>query len=168
MSLTKHAQQAGVLALEASALLDKGQAEDVRETLACLSYADWAGWKIDHEKQISLFVLSTPAERKKSCKNISDYPLIVYAAFEEYWNAQALLRLLSRHRIDPGLSYRGVAYEAAQVVQGVVALPIPPWPFRSESPWPEFQETLEDFEDRELSEHIAFAKYVDTLPKTFL
>lgn len=149
MPLHKYAQQAGALAQEAIALLDAAQAERVRAWLAGGPYERWLAWKTEQANVIAGFVLSTPAERKRKYQKHPDYPLIVYAAYEEYWNAQALLRLLAEHRVEPGLGYRSVAYEAAQVVQGVGALPIPPWPFRSEAAWPGYQATPEDLETLE-------------------
>lgn len=163
MPLSKYAQQAGALAREAIALLDAEQAEAVRTVLTVLSCEDWAAWKTDHKGEVSGFVLSTPAERKRKYQKHPDYTLIVYATYEECWNAQELLRLLAEHRVEPGLGYRSVAYEAAQVVQGVLALAIPPWPFHSDQPWPEHQELLADVEDRQLREQAEFAMHVDEL-----
>lgn len=161
MPLSKHVQQAGVLAQEATALLDEGQVAGVRAVLAAGPYEQWLAWKTDQANVISGFVLSTPAERKKKYQKHPDYPLIVYAAYEEYWNAQALLSLLSQHRVEPRLGYRSVAYEAAQVVQGVLALSIPPWPFRSEPAWPDYQDTLEDVERTEYQRAREWALLMD-------
>lgn len=163
MPLSKHAQQAGALAQEATALLDAEQAERVREVLAAGPYEQWLTWKTEQANVISGFVLSTPAERMRQYQKRSDYSLIVYAAYEEYWSAQGLLRLLAEHRVEPDLGYRSVAYEAAQVVQGVLSLSIPPWPFRSKQPWPEYQETLEEVQDRELLEQARFSSLVDSM-----
>ena len=163
MPLSKYAQQAGVLAQEATALLDEEQAEAVRAVLAGEPYEQWFAWKTEQANMISGFVLATPAERKKKYQMHPDYPLIVYAAYEELWNAQALLHLLSEHRVEPGLGYRSVAYEAAQVVQGVLALPIPPWPFRSKSAWPELQETLEEAQDRELLQQVRLSMLAESM-----
>lgn len=163
MPLSKYAQQAGALAQEAIALLDEEQAERVRTLLAGGPHTQWQDWKAAHGNVVSGFVQSTPAVRKKQYLSHPDYPLIVYAAYEQYWHAQQLLRLLAEHRIEPGLSYRAVADEAAQVVQGVVALTMAPWPFHSEPPWPEHQETLEAVEDRQLRQQVEFAMLVDSM-----
>ena len=163
MPLSKYTQQVGALAREAIALLDEEQAEGVRAVLAAGPYEQWLAWKTAQANVISGFVLSTPAERKRKYQKHPDYSLIVYAAYEEYWNAQGLLRLLAEHRVEPGLGYRSVAYEAAQVVQGVLALSIPPWPFRSEQPWPDYQETLEEVQGRELLEQARFSSLVDSM-----
>lgn len=163
MPLHKYAQQAGALAKEAIALLDKAQAERVRAWLAGEPYEQWLAWKSEQANLISGFVLATPAERKKKYQKHPVYPLIAYAAYEECWSAQGLLRLLDQHRIEPGLGYRAVAAEAAQVVQGVLALSIAPWPFCSEPPWPEFQETLEQVQDREYLQQVKLAMLVDSM-----
>lgn len=163
MPLSKYAQQAGALAQEAIALLDEEQAERVRTLLAGGPYEQWLAWKAEQANVISGFLQSTPAERKRKYQEHPSYALVVYAAYEECWNAQGLLRLLAEHRLEPGLGYRAVAAEAAQVVQGVLALSIPPWPFCSEPPWPEFQETLEEVQDRERLQQAEFAMLVDSL-----
>lgn len=136
MSLGKYVSHAHMVSMEITNSMTIAEIDMLRQELKGMDIKEWWLWKDNHAKQISLYVSSTPSERKK--KNIFKdlMPKLVLASYQHCAEGYSVLKAIESNLLFPGQSYRGMAASAGDAFQEITgSLDVMEWPFKSPTPF---------------------------------
>jgi len=131
----KYAQACRALAQEGIDELTEPDVQALRDELVLLGEVGWLQWQVDHNQDISEYLLATPSVRKKTKRWQAMKTKLALAAYDEFQRAAKLLAMGDEAVFRPGGSYRDTALLASELYWELKSFEPEPWPFAGESPF---------------------------------
>lgn len=108
--------------------LTDGDVAELHKLLEGLTLLDWTRLRVSHQKLVTDFVSATPRQRK-AAKFRKERLFLTMAGIQHCLEAEAILRAMDEHFLEPGGSYREMAARAGEAYDRMYELEIPNWPF---------------------------------------
>jgi hypothetical protein len=128
MSLGRYAMECEGLADELRDSLTEAEVVELHRLLSGRSVNEWVRWRCANSKRVSSLVAATPGQRKAP-RLRKDKLFLTMAGIQHCLEAQAILRAVDGHFLEPGGSYREMAARAGEAYDQMYEFEIPNWPF---------------------------------------
>lgn len=130
MGIASYASACHGLADELRDSLTEAEVLELHSLLKGLTLLDWTKLRVSNQKLVTDFVAATPSQRK-AAKFRKEKLFLTMAGIQHCLEAEAILRAMDEHLLEPGGSYREMAARAGEAYDRMYEFEIPNWPFDS-------------------------------------